>query len=102
MRSHILVSYDVADPKRLDRVRKVVADSTERVQYSVYYGQFTEKDLVVLREKLRDVMNAKEDQILFIRLGPVAQGSDEPDAIERRVEVLGKSWERRDISVMVF
>jgi CRISPR-associated protein Cas2 len=102
MRSHYLVSYDISDPKRLDRVRKLVSDSTERVQYSVYYGQFSERDLAVLREKLRDAVNQRDDQVLFIRLGPVAETGGEADALERRVEVLGRAWERRDLTVMVF
>ncbi len=39
-------------------------------QYSVFICQLSEKDAVILREKLKDIINHDEDQIVMIRLGP--------------------------------
>ncbi len=39
-------------------------------QYSVFICQLSEKDFVILREKLRDIIKHDEDQIVMIWLGP--------------------------------
>ena len=39
-------------------------------QYSVFICQLSEKDFTILREKLRDIINHDEDQIVMIKLGP--------------------------------
>lgn len=99
MRQHVLIAYDIADPRRLDRVRRLVADASERIQYSVYCGQFSRRDLVVLRERLRDVIHATQDQVLFLPLGPVRDDAEDDLA---SLEFLGRRWAPRDLRVMVF
>ncbi len=64
-----LVSYDIADPDRLRRVHGVVKTVAQRVQDSVYEALLTEKELVLLEKRIVDVLNQKEDQVLFIDLG---------------------------------
>jgi len=39
-------------------------------QYSVFICQLSEKDFVVLREKLRDIIKHDEDQVVMIKLAP--------------------------------
>lgn len=39
-------------------------------QYSVFICQLSEKDLTIMREKLKDIINHDEDQIVIIKLGP--------------------------------
>jgi CRISPR-associated protein Cas2 len=64
-----LVSYDIADPDRLRRVHNVVKASAVRVQYSVYEALMTEKERVLLEDRLKQVINQKEDQVIFLDLG---------------------------------
>ena len=69
MITRYLVSYDIADPDRLRRVHAVVKASAFHVQDSVYEALMTEKERVLLEERLRKVIHAREDQVLFIDLG---------------------------------
>jgi CRISPR-associated protein Cas2 len=86
-----LVSYDIADPERLRRVYGVVKTMAQRVQDSVYEALLTERELVLLEKRIADVMNQKEDQVLFIDLG----AGDRETLSE--VKTLGVPWrlERR-------
>lgn len=99
-RRHILVSYDIADEKRVKRVQKVVSDVTDRVQYSVYCGQFSRKDLVILKERLRRVLNQDQDQVLFLDLGAV-HGTDD-EAIDLGIEHLGRPWSPKERTHLIF
>lgn len=75
MRYHLLIAYDVADPKRLRLVHRTVRGYGDAVQYSVYLGILSEKDEAVLREKLADIIHHREDQVIFIRLGSEDSGA---------------------------
>lgn len=99
-RRHILVSYDIADEKRVKKVQKVVSDVADRVQYSVYCGQFSRKDLVILKERLRRVIHQDHDQVLFLDLGPVHGQDDE--ALDLGVEHLGRMWVPKERSHLIF
>jgi CRISPR-associated protein Cas2 len=63
-----LVSYDICDPKRLRKVALTCEDYGERRQYSVFLCRLTATDLVRLKSRLYDVIDLKEDQVLFIPL----------------------------------
>ncbi|HEY0133839.1 MAG TPA: CRISPR-associated endonuclease Cas2 [Nannocystis sp.] len=78
MRFHYIVSYDIADPTRLRRVHKAVRDFGDGVQLSVFACQITEHDRAVLESKLLDITNQREDQVIFIKLGLVAEAQDAP------------------------
>jgi CRISPR-associated protein Cas2 len=69
MVTRYFVAYDIADPDRLRKVHAVVKASAQRVQDSVYEALMTEKERVLLEERLRMVMNQKEDMVMFINLG---------------------------------
>ena len=70
MRYHTLVSYDICDPKRLQKVHGLMQGYGDGFQYSVFICQLSEKDFTILREKLKDIINHDEDQIVMIKLGP--------------------------------
>ncbi|MGH8066917.1 MAG: CRISPR-associated endonuclease Cas2 [Candidatus Entotheonellia bacterium] len=67
METHV-VAYDIRDPKRLRRVAKTCLDFGCRRQLSVFLCRITATDLVRLRTRLEDIIEPKEDQVLFIRL----------------------------------
>ena len=63
-----LVCYDICDPKRLRRVARCCEDFGERKQYSVFLCRITLTDYMRMRARLYDLIDKKEDQVLFIPL----------------------------------
>jgi CRISPR-associated protein Cas2 len=71
MRNTFLVCYDICDDKRLRKVFKTMRDFGDHLQYSIFECQFTETDLVRCRHELSEIINLRDDQVLFVDLGPV-------------------------------
>ena len=92
LRHRYLVAYDISDPKRLRRVAAAVEDFGDRVQLSVFLCELTRRDLAVLRERLRDIVDHGVDQVLFAMLGP----ADSPNRGHDRVETLGRTIAARE------
>ena len=81
----VLVSYDVATTvsagqRRLHRVAKTCQNYGQRVQYSVFECIVDPAQWAMLRQKLMDEINPKEDSLRFYFLG---------SNWKRRVEHLG-------------
>ncbi len=70
MRRCFLVCYDIRDPRRLYRVHKVMKGYGEPWQYSVFFCLLKDTDRVRMESDLLDEMNAKEDRVIIIDLGP--------------------------------
>jgi CRISPR-associated protein Cas2 len=90
MRNAYLVSYDISDPKRLKKVHKTMTGYGQHLQYSVFRCELSPTDRVRLKSVLCDLINNKEDQVLFIDLGPADGRAAEC------IESLGKSYFPRD------
>lgn len=73
MVTRYFVAYDIADPERLRKVHAVVKASAERVQDSVYEALMTERERVLLEERLRQVIHQKHDMVMFIDLGDASR-----------------------------
>lgn len=73
MRRAYIVSYDISDPKRLRKVFKILRGYGDHLQLSVFRCELDRRELVELRADLSDAINHREDQVLFVDLGP-AQG----------------------------
>ena len=93
MSRRYLVSYDIADEVRLRKVHKVVRAFGAMVQASVYEAILTATERVKLENRLRGVMNLKEDQVLFIDMGDGGR-SEIPE-----VEAVGLPYTPRTPSV---
>lgn len=70
----VLVSYDVstvsgAGPRRLHRVAKTCKNYGQRVQYSVFECIVDPAQWTVLRQKLIDEIDPREDSLRFYFLG---------------------------------
>lgn len=70
----VLVSYDVtttdkAGQKRLRRVAKTCVDYGQRVQYSVFECMVDPAQWTMLRQKLIDEIDLKQDSLRFYFLG---------------------------------
>ncbi len=91
----MLAVYDIADPKRLSRVAKILKDYGVRVQYSKFeIDPQGEAAFAVLRQRIAEVIDADADGVKFIplcrrcraRTEIIGQGSD-PD-LDRPFKIL--------------
>jgi len=71
MRQTFIVSYDIADPKRLRRVYRLMRGWGDHIQFSVFRCELNARELVELRSNLVRVIHHTEDQVLFVDVGPV-------------------------------
>lgn len=98
MRSYYLVSYDIADPGRLRRIHKTMRDFGDGIQLSVFLCQLTDLDRATLERRLLEVLNQRQDQVLFVKLGPV----DGPPTAPPRCEVLGRPLTPGFVRTIIF
>jgi len=82
--NYYLVSYDIADPKRLREVHRTIKGFGRGLHYSVFRCDLTSKGVVELRASLDGIINHAEDRVMIVDLGPV-EGST-----ERRIIFLGR------------
>ena len=81
-----LVCYDICEDKRLKTVYKTMRDFGDHLQYSIFECQFTPADLVRCRHVLSEIIDHREDQVLFVDLGPVEGRGD------RVITALGRAY----------
>jgi CRISPR-associated protein Cas2 len=62
------VCYDISDDKRRDKVFKVLLDFGLHRQFSVFECKLTETDYLRMKARLGELIDADEDQVLFIPL----------------------------------
>lgn len=70
MRRIYLVTYDIADDKRLRKVFKKMNGYGEHLQYSVFQCELSDKERAQMIAELNPLINHREDQILVFSLGP--------------------------------
>jgi CRISPR-associated protein Cas2 len=94
-RIRYLVSYDIAHPKRMRRVAKVLEGFGVRLQYSVFECPLDEMRLAKAKAALQQLINHDEDQVLFVSLGPAAgdatliiEAMGLPYAVRTRVTII--------------
>ena len=69
MRATYLVCYDICDAKRLRRVAEICSDFGVRLQYSVFECDLSASERIAMEGKLEEVIESREDQVLFVNLG---------------------------------
>lgn len=62
-RTFYLFAYDIAEPKRLNRIAKILESIGERVQDSVFEAYLTEEEVQRLLKKVRKIMKEEEDSL---------------------------------------
>jgi len=72
MRQTYIVSYDISDPKRLRKVFNTMRGYGDHLQLSVFRCELTDTERLELRGKLEDIIHSREDQVLFVDVGPSA------------------------------
>jgi CRISPR-associated protein Cas2 len=95
MRTTYLICYDICDEKRLRRVFKICKDYGSHLQYSVFESDLSQMEKAELERKLAAEINVREDQVLFVELGP-ATGRG-----ERVIQALGRAYTNMDASCYV-
>lgn len=95
MRKSFLVCYDICDDKRLRKVFTVMRGYGDHLQYSVFECQLTAADLVRLRTELSVIIHHREDQVLFVDLGPAEGRGD------RVITALGRPYTNLDAPCIV-
>ena len=66
-----IVSYDIMDPKRLQKVHKTMKGFGEPIHYSVFRCNLTPKGLVEMKAALFELIKHDQDRIMIIDLGNV-------------------------------
>jgi CRISPR-associated protein Cas2 len=95
MRASYIVTYDIADEKRLRLVFKTMRAYGDHLQFSVFECQLTAADLARLKGELSGIIHHTEDQVLFVCLGPAEGRGD------RVITALGKPYTSVDSPCIV-
>lgn len=86
-RRHYIVTYDISDDRRRDDVFRILLGQGDHAQYSVFFCELSDRELVDLRARLRACIHASEDQILIVDLGPARR------PLQAGLESLGRAYE---------
>jgi CRISPR-associated protein Cas2 len=89
-RTNYIVTYDIRNSKRLRKVFRACKDYGMHLQLSVFECDLTPAEKIDFESRLRGLIKADEDQVLFIGLGPSeARG-------ERTITSIGQHYVRVD------
>lgn len=70
MTTRYYITYDICDPRRLRKVFQILKGAGEHVQLSVFCCDLSARMKEALLLDLVSVIEPREDQVLFIDLGP--------------------------------
>jgi CRISPR-associated protein Cas2 len=87
VRRRYLIAYDITDDRRRTRAFNTLGDFGDAVQYSVFFADLTASEMVLLRGKLRELIDERTDQVLLVDLGRVTR------ELDHSIEVLGVPYE---------
>jgi len=86
-RRHYLITYDISDDKRRNRVFQTLRDNGDHAQYSVFFCQLNKKELAALRGQLIHFIHPRQDQVLIIDLG------EAHNPLDAGLECLGQRYQ---------
>jgi CRISPR-associated protein Cas2 len=87
VRSLFLVTYDIMDPTRWQKVHKVMKGFGEPLQYSVFACELGDRQRVLMLTALEKLIKSDADRVIIVDLGP-AEGK-----AADRVTFLGRQEE---------
>ncbi|HED14018.1 MAG TPA: CRISPR-associated endonuclease Cas2 [Gammaproteobacteria bacterium] len=64
----LLICYDIANPKRLQRVHRVVSHKAVMVQYSVYYTEMNRTEIGRIIREVEECIDKRADDVRIYRL----------------------------------
>jgi len=80
-----LVCYDIREPRRWRKVYKTMKGYGDWLQLSVFQCRLSRQKVLLLSDQLSDLVDAQEDNVLIIDLGPA-------ESVNLRVEFIGKPF----------
>ena len=86
-RRHYLITYDISDDKRRNKVFKMLMGAGDHIQYSVFFCDLNDAELASLRARLRPLLHTQEDQLLIVDLGPAT------DPLVEDIQALGRAYD---------
>lgn len=81
-----IVTYDVRDPRRWKRLFRAMHGFGDWLQLSVFQCRLDKVRRLRLEAAIQGIVNAREDHVLIIDLGPA-------DAVALRVSSIGKAFD---------
>ncbi len=91
----LIVVYDIFDSKRWKKIFTILKGYGEWLQLSVFQCRMNEQKKQNLISELDEVINTKEDHVLFIEVGSVR-------AVKSKITSLGKSFNPVERKTFVF
>ena len=88
----VLISYDIADDNRRNKIAKILLDFGTRVQYSVFECNLNQEQLKMLKRRLCRKCSEDEDSIRIYILAK--------DSVDK-IEVIGKGEITQDKDVYI-
>ncbi|VFQ43162.1 CRISPR-associated endonuclease Cas2 [Desulfoluna butyratoxydans] len=88
-----LISYDIVDDKRRNKLAKVLKDYGHRVQYSVFECLLDTPLFLSLRGRITSVIDSREDSVRVYALC---------GRCEKEIEIMGQGEVREDKDVYIF
>lgn len=64
---HYVIAYDIKDEKRRGRIFKILKAYATHVQYSIFETYISPEDIIMLKYKIRKVINVNEDSVFIYR-----------------------------------
>lgn len=93
-----VVSYDIMDQKRLQKVHKAMMGFGEPLHYSVFRCDLTQKGREQMVEAIMNLIEKNIDRVMIVDMGPV------DGRVEERIEFLGNNRQehlsRRDAIIV--
>lgn len=86
-RRNYVVTYDISDDRRRTDVFKTLLGQGDHAQYSVFFCELTDEELVKLRSRLRLLINSAEDQVLIVDLGRATR------PLDAGIECIGRPYD---------
>lgn len=86
-RRHYVVTYDISDDKRRDKVFNTLHGFGDWAQYSVFFCELNDEEVTRLRIRLHAYINHREDQVLIVELGVAVR------PLATALQVVGRAYE---------
>jgi CRISPR-associated protein Cas2 len=74
-RRRYLVAYDIRDDRRLRSIAVCMEGYGERIQYSVFVADLSDREKYLMRSDIESRMKHTEDSVMIIDLGAVGDSS---------------------------
>ena len=81
-----IVSYDISDQRRWRRLFKAMHGYGEWLQLSIFQCRLGKMRILELEDRIRQIINQREDHVLILDLGPA-------ETVKPHVRSIGKSFE---------